>query len=240
MRGDLGESIHYRRPVLELIGAKFLVTSELAAIAMALALAIGIPAGVIAAVNCNTSLDYIVRTAALWGHSVPNFWLGMLLIMLFSERLGLLPASGFVEIDQSLKQNLLSLIMPAFVLGNAIAAVMMRHTRSAMLEVLSAEFIRTARAKGLGEARVIWRHGFRNALVPLVTLGALEFGHLLSGAVLVEQIFSIPGLGKLIVDAVLSRDYALVQGVVLFVALVYIVLNLVADITYVCLNPRLR
>jgi len=161
-------------------------------------------------------------------------------ILLFSVELGLLPASGFVSPGESLKQNLLTLIMPAFVLGNAIAAVMMRHTRSAMLQVLSAEFVRTARAKGLPEIWVILRHALRNALIPVVTLGALEFGTLLSGAVLTEQVFTIPGFGKLIVDAVFNRDYAVVQGVVLFTAFAYILLNLFADIAYVVLNPRLR
>src|SRR5262249_39293662 len=157
------------------------------------ALAIGLPAGIIAAVKHGTSIDYGASMAALWGLSIPNFWLGILLILVFSVELGLLPASGFVSPGESLKQNLLTLIMPAFVLGNAIAAVMMRHTRSAMLQVLSADFVRTARAKGLPEIRVILRHALRNALIPVVTLGALEFGQLLSGAVLTEQVFTIPG-----------------------------------------------
>jgi peptide/nickel transport system permease protein len=178
--------------------------------------------------------------AALWGLSIPNFWLGILLILLFSVKLGLLPASGFVSPGDSLKQNLLTLAMPAFVLGNAIAAVMMRHTRSAMLQVLGSDYVRTARAKGLAELRVILHHALRNALVPVVTLGALEFGQLLSGAVLTEQVFTIPGFGKLIVDAVFNRDYAVVQGVVLCTAMAYIALNLLADVAYVLINPRLR
>ena len=157
---------------------------------------------------------------------MPNFWLGMLLILLFSVELGMLPASGYVSPGESLAQNLLTLIMPAFVLGNAFAAGIMRHTRSAMLQVLSADYIRTARAKGLGEARVVLRHALRNALMPVVTLVALDFGALLSGAVLTEQVFTIPGFGKLIVDAVFNRDYAVVQGVALCSALVYLLLNL--------------
>jgi peptide/nickel transport system permease protein len=239
-RGDLGESIRINRPVLDLIIEKLPVTGELAVMALLIALVIGLPAGVIAAAKSGTAIDYGASMAALWGLSMPNFWLGILLILLFSVELGLLPASGFVSPAESLKQNLLTLIMPAFVLGNAIAAVMMRHTRSAMLQVLGADFVRTARAKGLPEIWVILRHALRNALIPVITLGALEFGQLLSGAVLTEQVFTIPGFGKLIVDAVFNRDYAVVQGVVLFTAFVYIVLNLVADIAYVVLNPRLR
>ncbi|MBV9153361.1 MAG: ABC transporter permease, partial [Alphaproteobacteria bacterium] len=227
-------------PVLELISEKLPVTAELACLALLIAVLIGVPAGIVAAVKNGTPIDYGASMAALWGLSIPNFWLGILLILLFSVELGLLPASGFVSPGESLKQNLLTLIMPAFVLGNAIAAVMMRHTRSAMLQVLSADFVRTARAKGLPEIRVILRHALRNALIPVVTLGALEFGQLLSGAVLTEQVFTIPGFGKLIVDAVFNRDYAVVQGVVLFTAFAYIMLNLLADIAYVALNPRLR
>jgi peptide/nickel transport system permease protein len=238
--GDLGESIRIKEPVLDLIVEKLPVTGELAFFALVIALAIGVPAGIIAAVKNNTVIDYGATMAALWGLSIPNFWLGILLILLFSVELDWLPASGFVSPEQNLKQNLLTLIMPAFVLGNAIAAVMMRHTRSAMLQVLGADYVRTARAKGLSEKRVVLRHALRNALVPVVTLGALEFGGLLSGAVLTEQIFSIPGFGKLIVDAVFNRDYAVVQGVVLCTAMAYMLLNLLADVAYVLINPRLR
>jgi peptide/nickel transport system permease protein len=239
-RGDLGESIRIKRPVKDLIFEKLPVTGELAGLAMLVAIAIGVPAGILAAVKHDTAIDYGATMVALWGISMPNFWLGIMLILLFSVTLGWLPASGFVPPDESLKQNLLTLIMPAFVLGNAIAAVMMRHTRSAMLQVLSADYVRTARAKGLSQTSVVLRHALRNALIPVVTLGALEFGGLLSGAVLTEQVFTIPGFGKLIVDAVFNRDYAVVQGVVLCTAFAYIMLNLFADIAYVLINPRLR
>jgi peptide/nickel transport system permease protein len=240
LHGDLGESLRIQQPVRALIAQKLPVTIELAALAMLIALAIGIPAGVVSAVAKNTAWDYAANLFALWGLSTPNFWLGILMIMLFSVLLGWLPASGYVSPFDDLKGNLAAMIMPAFVLGNAIAAVLMRHTRSAMLQVLNADYVRTARAKGLRERSVVLKHALRNALTPIITLGALEFGTLLSGAVLTEQVFSIPGFGKLIVDAVFNRDYAVVQGVVLFTSSVYIVLNLLADLAYFYVNPRLR
>jgi peptide/nickel transport system permease protein len=240
LHGDLGESLRMKKPVLALIMEKLPVTIELALFAIVVALAIGIPAGIVSAVKRGTAWDYGANALALWGLSTPNFWLGIMLILLFSVTLGWLPASGFVSPREDWRANLASLVMPAFVLGNAIAAVLMRHTRSAMLQVLSSDYVRTARAKGLPERRVILRHALRNALIPVITLGALELGTLLSGAVLTEQVFTIPGFGKLIVDAVFNRDYAVVQGVVLFTATAYIVLNLVADILYVVVNPRLR
>jgi peptide/nickel transport system permease protein len=238
--GDLGESLRIQEPVTKLILQKLPVTLELAAIAMLIALAIGIPAGIVSAVGKDSAWDYAANVFALWGLSTPNFWLGILMIMLFSVQLGWLPASGYVSPFEDLKGNLAAMIMPAFVLGNAIAAVLMRHTRSAMLQVLGADYVRTARAKGVEEWKVVLKHGLRNALTPIITLGALEFGTLLSGAVLTEQVFSIPGFGKLIVDAVFNRDYSVVQGVVLFTSTVYIVLNLLADLAYFLVNPRLR
>jgi peptide/nickel transport system permease protein len=240
LHGDLGESLRTQQPVLQLILEKLPVTVELGAFAIVIALAIGIPAGVLSAVKRGTAWDYGANIVALWGLSTPNFWLGIMLILLFSVTLGWLPASGYVSPFEDWRENIASMIMPAFVLGNAIAAVLMRHTRSAMLQVLSSDYVRTARAKGVPERTVVLKHALRNGLIPIITLGALELGTLLSGAVLTEQVFTIPGFGKLIVDAVFNRDYAVVQGVVMFTATAYIVLNLVADIAYAVVNPRIR
>jgi len=240
VQGDLGQSMRIKRPVGELVLEKLPVTLELACLAILIALVIGIPAGIISAVFRGSIWDYGANVAALWGISIPNFWLGILMIFLFSVHLGWLPASGYVSPGEDLLGNLASLVMPAFVLGTGVSAVMMRHTRAAMLQTLGADYVRTARAKGVSEPRVIIRHALRNALTPVITLGALEFGTLLSGAVLTEQVFSIPGFGKLVVDAVFNRDYAVVQGVVLVTASAYIFLNLLADLAYALANPRLR
>jgi len=240
LQGDLGESMRIKKPVSELVAEKLPVTLQLATMAMLFALMIGIPAGILSAVKKGSGWDIGANIFALWGLSTPNFWLGIMLIFLFSVKLGWLPASGFVSPFEDLRQSLATTVLPAFVLGNAIAAVLMRHMRSAMLQAMSADYVRTARAKGLYERYVVLRHALRNALTPVITLGALEFGTLLSGAVLTEQVFSIPGFGKLIVDAVFNRDYAVVQGVVLVTASVYVLLNLLADVLYVLVNPRLR
>ena len=233
LSGNLGESMRLKSSVASLVAEKLPVTLQLAAMAIVIALGIGIPAGIVSAVKKDTAWDYGANLFALWGISTPNFWLGILMIFLFS-------VTGYVRLGEDWRASLATTIMPAFVLGNAIAAILMRHTRSAMLQAMGADYVRTARAKGLLERRVVLKHALRNAMTPVITLGALEFGTLLSGAVLTEQIFTIPGFGKLIVDAVFNRDYAVVQGVVLVTASTYIALNLLADVAYVLVNPRLR
>ncbi len=240
LHGDLGFSWRIRQPVAALVAEKLPVTLQLGFMAFVFALLIGVPMGILSAAQRNRPLDYIANLVGLAGLSTPNFWLGIMLILLVSVKLGWLPPSGYVPLSEDWRQSLATTIMPAFVLGNSIAAILMRHTRSAMLGALDQDYIRTARAKGLREWRVVLRHAFRNALVPVVTLGALELGTLLSGAVLTEQVFSIPGFGKLVVDAVFNRDYPVVQGVVLVTAGLFILLNLLADVLYVVINPRLR
>jgi len=240
VQGDLGYSWRIRQPVSQLVLQKLPVTLQLGVMAFAFAVLIGVPAGIVAAVYRNRWLDYVANAVGLAGLSTPTFWLGIMLILLVSVNLGWLPPSGYVPLTEDWRQSLATTIMPAFVLGNAIAAVLMRHTRSAMLTSLDQDYVRTARAKGLREFIVVLRHALRNALIPVVTLGALELGTLFSGAVLTEQVFSIPGFGKMIVDAVFNLDYPVVQGVVLVTAFLYVVLNLLADVLYVVINPRLR
>ena len=238
--GDLGKSLRTDVPVLTLIGQKLPVTLQLAAMAMFFALLLGIPMGILAAVKKGRPVEYVANVAALSGMSVPNFWLGIILIMVVSVHLGWLPASGYVSPSDDFWLSMKTMLMPALVLSTALAAYLMRHTRSAMLEALAADYVRTARAKGVPPRLVVLRHALRNALMPIVTLVTLLFGELLAGAVLTEQVFTIPGFGKLVVDAVFNRDYAVVQGVVLCVAVGFILMNLLADILYILINPRLR
>src|SRR5690606_25250400 len=238
-RGDLGRSLRTNERVLDLIGSKLPVTSELAVVSMLVALVIALPIGVLAAVRRGAAVDYGGTVLALTGLSVPNFWLGIMLILLVSVRLGWLPASGYVPLSEGVWENLKRMIMPAFVLGTGLAAVLMRQLRSSMLGVLRQDFVRTARAKGLRGAVVVVRHAARNALIPVVTILGLQLGALLSGAVLTEQVFTIPGFGKLVVDAVFNRDYAVVQGVVLITATGYILINLLVDVAYAVLDPRI-
>ncbi|WP_417583158.1 ABC transporter permease [Pelagibacterium sp.] len=240
MTGDLGMSMRHNLPVTTLILQKLPVTLQLAIMGIVLALVLGVLGGIVSAVRRNTKTDYVANVVSLAGISIPNFWLGIMLILFFSIHLRWLPASGYVSPFENWQMSFATTVMPAFVLGTAIAGVIMRHTRSAMIHALESDYVRTARAKGLAPSVVVIKHAMRNALTPIITLGALEFGSLLSGAVLTEQIFAIPGFGKLIVDAVFTRDYAVVQGVVLVTALFYVLLNLLADIGYILANPRLR
>jgi peptide/nickel transport system permease protein len=240
LQGDFGFSWRIRLPVAQLILEKLPVTLQLGAMAFLIAVLIGVPAGIVSAVRRDTPTDWAANGIALAGISTPNFWLGIMLILLFSVELGWLPPSGYVPLWEDWRQSLATTIMPAFVLGSGVAAVLMRHTRAAMLNALAQDYVRTARAKGLRESVVVGKHALRNALIPVVTLGAIEFGRLLAGAVLTEQIFTIPGFGKLIVDAVFNRDYPVVQGVVLATALIFVLLSLIADLLYMAINPRLR
>lgn len=240
LTGDLGMSLRTKEPVTALIASKLPVTLELSLLAMIIALVIGISMGVIAAVRKDSWVDHTTNFVALSGISVPHFWLGILLILLFSVHLQWLPASGFVPVSEDVAQNLKTLLLPALVLGTGLAATLMRHTRASMIAVLKADYIRTARAKGLLAKKVVLKHALRNALMPIVTLTTLLFGELLGGAVLTEQVFTLPGFGKMIVDAVFNRDYAVVQGVVLVVAIGFLLLNLLADVLYLIINPKMR
>jgi peptide/nickel transport system permease protein len=240
LHGNLGYSWRLQEPVSELVAQKLPVTAQLSLMAFFFAVIIGVPMGVLSAVKRNTAWDWLANSIGLFGLSIPTFWLGIVMILVVSVWLGWLPPSGYVPLAQNWVRSLATTIMPAFVLGNAIAAILMRHTRSAMLVALGQDYVRTARAKGLSEWVVVLRHALRNALIPVVTLGGLQLGTLLSGAVLTEQVFSVPGFGKLVVDAVFNRDYPVIQGVVLVTALLYVVLNLVTDLLYFLINPRMR
>jgi len=238
--GDLGESIRTRESVVRTVARKLPITIELAFLSLLVAVGIAIPVGVLSAVRRNSVWDFLANGASLCGLSVPSFWLGIMLILFFSVRLGVLPASGFVPLWEDPLANLKRMVMPAFVLGVALTAVLMRQTRNSMIEILSADYIRTARAKGLAGRAVVFRHAIRNGLIPVVTILGLQMGALMGGAVVTEQIFVVPGFGRLIVEAVFTRDYPLVQGVVLITASSYVLINLLVDVSYTILDPRIR
>jgi len=238
--GDLGESIRTRESVVRTVARKLPITIELAMLSLLVAVGIAIPVGVLSAVRRNSFWDFLANGVSLCGLSVPSFWLGIMLILFFSVRLGALPASGFVPFWEDPLANLKRMIMPAFVLGCALTAVLMRQTRNSMIEILSADYIRTARAKGLAGRAVVFRHAIRNGLIPVVTILGLQMGALMGGAVVTEQIFVVPGFGRLIVEAVFTRDYPLVQGVVLLTASFYVLINLLVDVSYTLLDPRIR
>jgi ABC-type dipeptide/oligopeptide/nickel transport system permease component len=232
LRGDLGVSIRSRRPVATEIIENIGSTGQLALASMVVAIGLGVPLGLLAALGRNSWLDVAAMVVALLGVAMPSFWLGFLLIFVFSLHLGWLPATGGGDLPH--------LVMPAVALGMIAAAIIARLTRSSMLEVLGQDYVRTARAKGLGSASVIVRHALRNALIPVVTVFGLQFGNLLAGAVIVETVFSRPGLGRLIVGGILAKDFPLVQGTVLFVAAAYVLINVVVDVAYAYVDPRIR
>lgn len=238
LKGDLGKSYYYNEPVIDIISERFPNTLLLSVFSMFLSLLIGIPAGVISATKQYSKFDYITMVLALIGISMPVFWLGLMLVLVFSVKLGWLPSVGIGE--AGFIDGLKHIILPGLSLAIISAGVFARFTRSSMLDIIKEDYIKTARAKGLKEKIVIWKHAFKNALPPIITIIGIQFSSLLSGAILTETIFSWPGMGKLIVDSIEKRDYSLVQGGVLFVAFVYVVINLIVDISYALLNPKVR
>lgn len=241
LHGDMGISVTYGKPVLTVILERFPLTLELALLSMIIALSTGIPLGVLAATRNERPSDLVIRILAMLGQSTPSFVLGLVIIYVLSVFFGMVPAMGiFTPLNVDPVANLGQMIFPAITLGFAFAASVTRISRSAMLDVLSDDYIRTARSKGASARSVIWVHALPNALIPVVTLSGVEFGYLLGGAVIVEQIFALPGLGRLVLDAITQRDYALVQGSVLFIAFNFLLVNLIVDLTYVVLDPRIR
>jgi peptide/nickel transport system permease protein len=240
LRGDLGRSIRNGEPVIENVSRRIRPSLQLALLAMTISLLIAFPVGIVSAVRRNTSFDRAGTTFALFGICMPNFLLALLLIFLFGVTLRWLPISGYVDPAEELVDGLRSLALPAVTLGLALAAVVTRTLRSSMLEALTEDYVRTARAKGLSEWRVMRGHVLRNALIPVVTVLGLQLGTLIGGAVITEYVFALPGVGRLVVDAVFARDYPLVQGVVLLIAVAFIASNLVVDLLYGLIDPRLR
>ncbi len=232
LQGDLGLSIRSKRPVRNEIAENLGSTLQLAASALLIAIGIGMPLGIIAALKQHSWLDIGPMIFALSGVSMPSFWLGLLLIFLFSLRLGWFPATGGGDLKH--------LVLPALTLGLGASAIIARLTRSSMLEVLRQDYMTTARAKGLNETIVVLRHGLKNALIPVVTIFGLQFGSLLAGAVVVETVFARPGIGRLIVNSILAKDFPMVQGIILFTATAYVVANLLVDLAYGLLDPRIR
>jgi peptide/nickel transport system permease protein len=241
LSGNLGESMRLKEPVLTLIAQKFPVTLQLALMAIVISLSIGVSAGVVSAVKKNTPVDYAVNLVALWGISTPNFWLGIMLIFLFAVYLGWLPASGYVSLYEDPWLSLQTTILPAFVLGNSFAAVLMRHTRSAMLQAMSSDYVRTARAKGLSGRRVLLRHMLRTSMISFVSLFGLDFGVLVGGgALLVEVVFGLPGVGLLTYQSLISLDLPVIMATVIYGAIFIVFANALVDVAYAWLDPRVR
>jgi peptide/nickel transport system permease protein len=239
LHGDLGSSVRNRLPVTQAIGERLPATLELGLAALLWALVVAVPLGTVAALRRGRALDVIASTLTVAGISVPNFVLGVLLILFFGLLLRVLPVGGFAPLTTSVPDNLSRLVMPAIALGTFGAATNMRFTRSSMIEVLSQDYIRTARAKGAGWLRVVNRHALKNALIPVVTIVALQVGGILEGALVTETVFSWPGVGKLAVESIFSKDFPVVQGIVLMAALAYMLANLLVDLTYAWLDPRI-
>ena len=239
-RGDLGDSLRTGHPVSTLIRQRFPATLELTAAAMVVSLAAAIPLGILAAVRRGTWLDHLTTAVGLAGLSIPSFWLGTLLILFVALKLGWLPPFGYEPLADDALRSVRLLVLPALTLGSSMAAVVMRMTRSSMVEVLGEEFVKTARAKGLAERRVLYGHALKNALIPVLTVVGLQTGFLFGGAVIIENLFAWPGIGRLILDGVFQRDYPVVQGAVLFVAALFVLINLVVDVLYSFLDPRIH
>jgi len=240
LRGDFGRSIRTREPALEGLLARFPVTLQLTAMAMAVALLIAVPVGIVSAVRPNSTADKAGTVIAMSGVAIPDFWLGIMLIYVFSVWLKVLPPSGYVPMSQGFGLSLQSMLLPAVSLGMALSAVLMRQLRSSLLEVLQQDYVRVARAKGLEEKIVVGRHALKNALIPVVTVIGLKTGRLFGGAVVVETIFALPGLGRLAADSIFFRDFPMLQGVVLILALAVLSANLLTDVLYAFLDPRIR
>ena len=240
VRGNLGYSIFSHRPVSVMIGERLSTTLTLCLFALLVAVAIGVPSGILGAVRQNSAADQLVRLFQLLGLSVPDFWLGILLLLVFSVELRLVPLVGYKTITESAGTALRFLALPALALGIVQAANLARMTRAYMLEVLRHDYVRTARAKGLAGRRVIYRHALRNALPPVVTVLGIQVGALLSGVVVVETVFGLPGVGQLVINAILTRDYPLIQGVMLYTAAIYALANLAVDLSYGLMDPRVR
>lgn len=240
VQGDLGSSLRTGRPIATDLALRFPVTLELTVLSLIIALVIALPVGVIAALNRGRWLDQLGSLFALLGLSIPGFFLGILLILLFSLRLDWLPPAGYVPFAEAPLRNLQHMILPALSLGLILAAATARIVRSTLLEVLGRDFVRTARAKGLAESTVIMRHALRAALIPVVTVVGLQFGQLLGGAVIIEQVFSLPGVGRYALEGINLRDYPVVQGAVLLIAGAFVVVNLLVDVIYGLIDPRVR
>jgi peptide/nickel transport system permease protein len=240
LHGDLGRSIRNGEPVIENVSRRIRPSLQLAALAMAISLVVATPLGILSAARRNTSVDRVGTTFALFGICMPNFLLALLLIFFFGVKLRWLPISGYVDPLEEMVPGLRSLVLPALTLGLALAAVVTRTLRSSMLDALSEDYVRTARAKGLSESSIIRGHVLKNALIPVVTVLGLQLGTLIGGAVITEYVFALPGVGRLVVDAVFARDYPLVQGVVLLIAVGFILSNLAVDLLYGWIDPRIR